>query len=359
MGRVRRTAPLAGSVMALKVIFIALGILAASACGRSADARAPLAAAREYVMGTVVEMRVHAAPSVAVAAGALEAALAELRVVDRLMAVQRAESDVSRVNREGTRHPVLVDARVIEVLEASRRVSRLTGGAFDVTVLPVVQAWGFTDGRPARPGVGVHPAVSGWRHVKVDRERGTVRLTADAAAIDLGGIAKGYALDRARALLRARGVRSAYLDLGGEIATLGAAPDGGRWRIGIRHPRRPDALIGVLELDEGVVSTSGDGEQYLAEGERRAGHIVDPRSGRPADGPASATVVTASATSADALSTAAVVLGAARSRPLLQRLGAGMIVAELGPDGEVAVTTTPGLAFEPAPGIAFRKGKDT
>jgi thiamine biosynthesis lipoprotein len=358
MDRVLRRTPAAGRVRTLQALSIVLGILAASACGRRTEARAPFATAREYVMGTVAEVRVHAAPRSGTATAALEAALAEVRLVDRLMAVQRADSDVSRVNREGTRHPVPVDARVVEVLEASRRVSRLTDGAFDVTVLPVVREWGFTDGRPARPVPDAHPTVAGWRHVKVDGERGTVRLTATGAEIDLGGIAKGYALDRALAILRARGVRSAYLDLGGEIATLGAAPDGGRWRVGIRHPRRPEALLGVLELEEGAVSTSGDGEQFLAEGERRIGHIVDPQSGRPAAGPASATIVTASAMTADALSTAAIVLGAARSRPILRRLGAGMIVAQLRSDGAIAVTTTPGTAFEPAPGVEFNQEGD-
>jgi thiamine biosynthesis lipoprotein len=315
---------------------LAAGLSIATGAG-AATGSTPLASAREYVMGTVVELRIHAAASPAAAARALEAALDEIRTVDRLMAVQRADSQVSRLNREAARRPVSVDRRVVEVLRASLGASRLTGGAFDVTVLPVARAFGFTDGRP-HPVSGPVPRIAGWRHVAVDATAGTVHFTDPGVEIDLGGIAKGYALDRARGILRAEGVGSAYLDLGGEIATIGQPPDGDHWRIGIRHPRRPESLLGVLEVGETAVSTSGDGEQYLRAGGRRLGHVIDPRAGRPADALMSATVVASSATMADALSTAAVVLGAGPMERLLTETdGEGVFAA---PDGRGGLTLT-------------------
>ena len=153
------------------------------------------------------------------------------------------------------------------------------------------------------------------------------------------------AIERSYADVLANGSRSAWLDLGGNIATLGAPPGGGPWRIAIRHPRRAGDRLGVVAMGEASVSTSGDAEQYVMEGGTRRGHIIDPRSGRPADALVSATVVAASATTADALSTAAVVLGDARAREALARAGAdGLLVApESG--GSLRLGATPGLDF--------------
>jgi thiamine biosynthesis lipoprotein len=332
-----RPLAVAAAAAALALVAIRVGPVAADA--------PPVAAAREFVMGTIVELRVYdAAGGRPGATRALEAALAEIRTVDRLMAVQRADSDVSRLNREAARGPVRVDPRVLAVLRASRRVGELTGGAFDVTVLPIVRAWGFVDGTPHVPAAT--PRIAGFRHVVVDTAAGTVAFSDPGVQIDLGGIAKGYALDRARAILRAEGVASAYLDLGGEIATLGTPVEGGRWRVGIRHPRRPASLLGVVEVDEAAVSTSGDAEQFVGAGARRIGHIVDPRRGAPAEGLASATVVAASATMADALSTAAVVLGVGPATRLLERLAVDGIFASLDGDERAPdVVVTPGARF--------------
>jgi len=200
---------------------------------------------------------------------------------------------------------------------------------------------------PARP-TGAVPRPAGFRTLRLDDAAGTVRFTDAAAGVDLGGIAKGYALDRARDVLRAAGVRSAWLDLGGEIATIGAPPDGGRWRIAVRHPRRAGAVLGILEMGEGAVSTSGDGERFVEDAAGRAGHIFDPRTGRPASALVTATVVASSATLADALSTAAVVMGDEAFERLARRLDVGAVLGELAPDAAVRVRVTPGLRFEPA-----------
>jgi thiamine biosynthesis lipoprotein ApbE len=304
----------------------------------------PTAAAREYAMGTFAEVRVYDAG----ASGgreAVEAALAEIRALDRLLAVQRPDSAVSRLNREAARGPVPVDPRVVEVLSRSVEASRTTEGAFDVTVLPVVRAWGFIDGRPHPPAPGPAPRIAGWRSLRIDAAAGTVAFTDAAAQIDLGGIGKGYALDRARDVLRGRGVRSAWLDLGGNIATLGTSPGGGPWRIAVRHPRRDGGRLGVVVMGEASVSTSGDAEQFAMEDGKRRGHVIDPRSGRPADALVSATVVAASAATADALSTAAIVLGDGRARDVLERAGADGLLVGREPDGSLRLGRTTGLKF--------------
>jgi thiamine biosynthesis lipoprotein len=317
------------------------------AAGSARGAGEPLAMLREHTMGTVAEIRVHGAADPAAAAAAAEAAMAELRAIDRLMAVQRGDSDVTRMNQIAARAAVPVDPRVREVLRVALRMHDLTGGAFDVTVLPVVQAWGFDGSQPHRP-TGAVPRIAGSNSVRLDEVAGTVRFLDPATAVDLGGIAKGYALDRARAILRAAGVSSAYLDLGGQVATLGPAPDGGLWRIAIRHPRQPGALLGVVSLGEGSVSTSGDAERFVEDGEGRAGHVIDPRTGRPATRLVVATVVAVSATTADALSTAALVMGGDDFLPLASRLGVEALLGTLIRRSEVRTTQTAGLRFEPA-----------
>lgn len=330
--------------MNLKSILNAVGVSLAVAATAGAVVPPPVAATREYVMGTFAEVRVYDAPD-GQARAAVEAAMGEVRAIDRLMAVQRPDSDVSRLNRDGARGPVAVDARVVEVLAASLEIGRLTDGAFDVTVLPVVRGWGFIDGTPHRPAAPP-PRPAGAGAIRIDEAAGTVRFDDPAAQVDLGGIAKGYALDRARDVLRVRGVRSAWLDLGGQIATLGTPPDGPRWRVAIRHPRHAGEWLGVVEMGEASLSTSGDAEQHVDEPDgRRVAHIVDPRSGEPVVTAASVTVVAPSATRADALSTAAVVLGTTRARAVLPRAGADAVLADVDRAGHVTVTVTPNARF--------------
>lgn len=299
-------------------------------------------------MGTAAEIRIYDLVRRETAPTALEEAFAELRAVDRLMAVQRRGSDVSRMNREAGQRAVTVDPRVVEVLGVARRVSRLTHGAFDVTVLPVVAAWGFLDGPGRRPATApARPA--GWRQVQLDVAHATVRYGARDVGVDLGGIAKGYALDRARAALLDRGVRSAWLDLGGNVATVGVPPDGARWRIGVRDPRRDGALLGVVEVGEASVSTSSDAERFVEDDQGRAGHVIDPRTGAPARALAAATVVAASGALADALSTAALVLGDRRFEAVLARVAGAAVLVDAAATGRPHITVTPGLAFERAP----------
>jgi FAD:protein FMN transferase len=337
--------------------FIALLLTAALSGAATASAAPtrpaiPLVVVQEYVMGTVGEVRVYRSTEPAKARPAAAAAMAEIRALDHLMAVQRPASDVSRVNRDGHAGPVVVDPRVIELLQASVAVSRLTNGAFDVTVLPVVRAWGFTDGTPAEPAAGISPRVAGYRSLRIAAAAHTVSFADAAAAIDLGGIGKGYALDRARDILRAYGVQSAWLDLGGNVATVGLPPDAARWQVGIRDPRHPGRLLGRVAIAEASVSTSSDEIQFVEGADGRQGHIIDPRTRAPARGLVSATVIARSAMQADALSTAAFVLGRKAAAPVLRQAGVQSVLAQLDDRGHFQVAASRGAAFDAEPTIA-------
>jgi thiamine biosynthesis lipoprotein len=206
-------------------------------------------------------------------------------------------------------------------LELALAVAEESGGAFDPTVGAAVEARGFDrnyrTGRRERAGAGGEGAT--WRDVVLDAGRRTVLLRRPLL-LDLGGIAKGLAIDLALCELRA--FPGAAVDAGGDVAVRGRSPRGGPWRVGIRHPRRPGTLCATLQLDEGAVCTSGDYERRSGDG----GHHVHPGSGRPVDQVASCTVVAPTAVLADALSTAACVLGPERGIAWLGRQGVEALV---------------------------------
>jgi thiamine biosynthesis lipoprotein len=187
-----------------------------------------------------------------------------------------------------------------------------------VTVQPLVQLWGFyTMERNSIPSMeeiqAVLPRVGADR-LELDGSAGTAAL-ATGSRLDLGSIAKGYAIDQAIAELRARGVPAALIDLGGNIGVLGQPPSGRPWSVGIKHPRE-DSLIGLLRFKEGAIATSGDYDRYFEVEGQRVSHLLDPRTGFPAEDLYSVTVIAPNATAADALSTAAFVLGPERGMAL-------------------------------------------
>ncbi len=264
------------------------------------------------------------------------------------MSLYRPESDVVRVNVHAAAHAEPVDPEVFACLARARALSDATDGAFDVTVLPLLRAWG------AYPGLAYLPSgrvdAVGWGGLLLDPVQQAVRFRRAGMGIDLGGIAKGFALDRARAAVVAAGARDAILDLGGNLALVGAGPAGG-WRIAVRDPADPDASLGVLALDaDQAVSTSGNYERdFATEGWRTPSHVFDPRTGRPVRGGLAVTVWAPDATTADALSTALLVLGPADAAETLKRapeVGALFVDDDRG-ERRVTLAGRPPRAFEP------------
>jgi thiamine biosynthesis lipoprotein len=244
---------------------------------------------------------------------AIEKAFRAVRVVDAQMSIHRSESQVSRVNAAAGRRSVRVDAAVLDVVERAGAMARRTNGLYDPTVLPLMRLFGFYhSGRTTWPTDREIAAAldrTGYRHVRVDRAAGTLGLAREGVALDLGSIGKGWALDRAVDAIRAEGVSSALVDMGGNVYALGAPDDDpAGWSVGIPHPET-GRIERVLTLRDRAIATSNDKEQTHRLGKRRAGHLLDAVHGRPADGHTSATVVTATGVASDVHSTAAYLLG--------------------------------------------------
>ncbi len=269
---------------------------------------------RSSALGASVEFTVLAMPAKQ-AHRAIDAALAELEVIEQVMSLYRPESQICRLNRDGRLdrpHPALV-----EVLEMAARVSDQTAGAFDVTVQPL---WRLAAecrrlGRPpARDEIAEARARVDWRRVECSPKE--VRFRSPGVAITLNGIAQGYAADRVRAILAEHGVKHALINAG-EFSPVGAGPDGKPWRVGIQHPRQPDRLLEAVVCDGRAIATSGDYETPFT-ADLQQHHIFDPRTGVSPPELASATILAPTAMEADALSTAAMVLGSRRLLELLR-----------------------------------------
>jgi len=319
----------------------------AAAAGNAADTGDVAITERaELVMGTVARLAVF---DRAVAPAAFAAAFAALRAVDASMSLYIPGSELVRVNAHAAQHPEPVGLELFTLLTRARALSEETDGAFDITVLPLLRLWG------AYPGLGYlgrgNRSAVGFAGLQLDPAARTVSFRRPGMALDLGGIAKGFGLDRAAAALHAAGVGAARLDLGGNLALLGAGPRG-VWRVAVRDPDVPEEPLGILALGSDVaVSTSGNyARDFAAEGWRAPSHIYDPRSGRPVLAPRAVTVWASDATTADALSTALVVVGSQGAASVLAREPrAGALVVEgSGPTRRIDVQGEPPLAWDAA-----------
>lgn len=287
-------------------IALTLGLLvsAASCGGGEPHVR------ESYLMGTRASVTIYGMRA-ARADSAAAAGLREMHRIESILSTWRADSDVSRLNAAPGGEPVSVPPEVIDVLGQAYAFSEFTGGAFDVTARPLVLLWGFQGGEavlPSDEAIEEARRLVGWRKISF-AEGDTAVILSGGATVDLAGIGKGYAVDRCAEVLRAHGVRRALVDLGGNMYAIGSPPGRDAWTIGIRDPESEQAMIGRLSIRDEAVSTSGNYENYVVIGGRRYGHIIDPRTGRPVEHVLGVTVVAATATAADALSTGMFVLG--------------------------------------------------
>lgn len=326
---------------------LAVAVAFVSTLGAFPAAAASWASQARFIMGTLwtIEARGTAIDE------AIEGAFAEIRRLDELLSTYKPESELSRVNREAGRTWVPVSPETAGLLRRALGYSRESGGAFDPTVGALVRLWGFKHldyRKPADLEIEAVKEKVGYRHVRVDDRLG-VRFGRPGLEIDLGAIAKGYAVDRAITHLKRSGAAAARVDAGGNQGVYGESPAGKAWLFGVKHPREDGEVLGVVPLATGAVSTSGDAERGFWEGGVRYGHILDPQSGRPAQGMLSVTVVAPTAEQADALSTALYVLGSERGRVLLSRYrGCDALFVRAGTaPGEFELTRTEGLPWTP------------
>ena len=263
------------------------------------------------IMGTAVECQAfHAIPQQA--RKAVEAAFTAVKQVDRDMSLYRPESDIGRLNRLTGQGETPVRDSTAAVLREALSVARASQGALDVTISPLLAQWGFHSVRQEAPGprqLEAALALVDYRHVHLDVSNGTVRLARPGVRLDLGGIAKGYAVDVAVDGLLRHGVSQGMVNAGGDLRLLGRHPDGAPWVVGVQHPLAPAKLLLALSLDGGAVATSGNYMRYRVYNGRRYGHLLHPQHGYPADTALSMTVVAPTAMRADALATAALIMG--------------------------------------------------
>ena len=286
-----------------------------------------------FAMGTLVSVTV-TAPDPGQRSAAIASAFAEVEHIEALTTRYSEDSEVSRLNAlEDGYVGERVDRDVAEIASLSLAVAEASGGAFDITVAPLVELWPLDDEDFVPPDDEAVTAALGsvnWRAVQVDTAASTMTVL-PGTRLDLAGVAKGHAVDRAVAALERAGVESGVVDAGGDIGFAGTPPHPDGWYAGIKHPRA-EGLLGVLRLDGGSVATSGDYQRCVTIGGVRYHHILDPSTGYPARGLVSVTVAANLAAEADALATAVFVLGA----------DAGMELIENTPGAEALIVTGDG-----------------
>ena len=258
---------------------------------------------------------------------AMNAAFEEIKKIENIANKFSPASEISRLNKNGE---IKASPDFLNLIKESKKYYALSGGAFDITVSPLVDTWKnkikealekkSENLLPAEDELGDKLTLVGSDKIFINQKESLVKFTQSGMSIDLGGIAKGYAVDKAVLRLKALGINSCLINAGGNIYCLGKKGKR-KWHIGIQHPRNPGKLLFYLDLENQAVATSGDYEQYFMLAGKRYSHIINPETGYPVDnGLASVTIITKYATTADILSTTVFVLGKEKGQALLEKI---------------------------------------
>lgn len=319
----------------LRLFSLLLCLLLLAGCGRKAEEES--ATLELFAMDTYMTLSC-SGPG---AEEALAEAKAELLRLDALLSTGSENSEIARINRDGNG---CLSPESLAMVQQALTLWEDTDGAFDITIYPLMELWGFTGDSPARPTEEEREALLPLCSSSLlTLEESRLTLT-EGQGIDLGGIAKGYASTRLMGLFRSRGITSAVVSLGGNVQALGSKPDGSPWRCGIRdpfHPENPDSFLGIVSIRDQAVITSGAYERNFtdeADGETYH-HILDPKTGMPAEsGLISVTVVSSDGCLADGLSTACYVMGAERSLAYWQQHSDRFDLILMDETGQVTIT---------------------
>ncbi len=276
-----------------------------------------------YTMGSIVTIKAFCEDE-RLCNKAIDEAFLEIKTIDRLMSVFDKNSQLSLVNSHSKDKEVGVDTRLIEVFEHAERFSHLTNGAFDVTVEPLMQLYGFRDDAvlhhfPTDKEIAGTLDGIGVKNILLDTENSTVALAHPETKIDFGGIAVGYSLDRAAEILRSHGITSALLNHSGDIYAIGAPPDEDSWTIEITEPQHTDRTITTVHIKDQALSTSGNYENFRKADGKTIGHLLNPSTGKTATSILSGTTIAPMAIEADALSTGFFVLGLEQTKIIVQQ----------------------------------------
>ncbi len=272
----------------------------------------------EAIMGTAIRVELWAEDRRSGEA-AVAAVMDEMHRVDRAMSPHKATSELCRINREAGRQPVPLSEEMYRLVEQAITFSRLSHGAFDISYAAVGQLYDYRRRvRPPPAALAQARTLVGWQQLQLDPHNRSLRFAQDGMRIDLGGFAKGHAVDRAVALLSRRGIRHAMVSAGGDSRVLGDRR-GRPWNVVIRDPHRVGEAVAVLPLENVSISTSGDYERYFDDGAERVHHLIDLGTGQSPRGLRSVTILAPDGLTSQALSKAVFVLGAERGLALVEQ----------------------------------------
>ena len=323
----------------MKRLFIS-GLLVAAlmlaGCGVQTSAEGPSQTREVYAMDTVMTLEACGQNADA----ALDEAVAEIERLDALWSIASSDGEIARLNAE---KQITASADTLALLTRAKEISAATSGLFSTTIAPLMEAWGFTSGDYRVPDEAELSAL--LAHVddeEIAISDSTVTIPADAK-VDLGGIAKGFTSARVMEIFRENGVENGILSLGGNVQALGTKPDGSLWRVGLQDPADERALFATLELADKAVITSGAYERNFEQNGITYHHIIDPRTGYPAEsGLSSVTIVSDDGTLADGLSTALFIMGKEAAVEFWRSRRDDFDMVLLADDG--AVTVSAGIA---------------
>lgn len=255
----------------------------------------------------------------------------EINRLEKLFSPTIEQSEIFVINQYAAKQTVNVSKDTFDLIEKAKEYCNITEGAFDITIAPVVKAWGFTEEVkrvPSDEEIQQKLQLVDNNKLHIDKQNSTVYLEYENMSIDLGGIAKGYASDKVNEILKKNDVSSAVISLGGNVSVTGKRPDGTKWRIAVQDPMNSEGYVGILNVEDTSVITSGVYQRFFEQDGKKYHHIIDTKTGKPTQtGLLSVTIVCDDGAMADALSTSVMVAGLQKGSELWRKLGNfGMIV---------------------------------
>ncbi|HJW10316.1 MAG TPA: FAD:protein FMN transferase [Albitalea sp.] len=286
---------------------------------RRAGVRGGWLARDEAIMGTAIRVELWS-ENRAAGEAAIAAVMAEMHRIDRAMSPFKPESELSRINRDAAAGPVPLSDEMLQLIERAIEFSRLSDGAFDITYASAGHLYDYRQGiRPSDDALAQACAAIGYRHLVLDRVAHSVRFAREGMRIDLGGFAKGYAVDNGAAILARHGIGNAIVTAGGDSHVLGDRR-GRPWTVAIRDPRRADEVVAVLPLADVAISTSGDYERFFEQDGVRCHHVIDPKTGVSPSSVHSVTILADDGLTTEALSKSVFVMGLDKGMRLVESL---------------------------------------
>lgn len=302
----------------------------------------PLVRVARHLMATRFEIALHGRDRHYLQSAG-ETVLDEIARIEAQLSFYRSDSDIAEINRSAHLEPVPVDGVLFALLSRAKHLGQATQGAFDITIGPLLQAWGMTGEGGSIPDpvkAAAEKQNCGWHNLLLDADTQTVAFARPGMSINLGAVGKGFAVARGTEILQELEVPGALLHGGtSSIAAVGKDPQGGSWQVSLRNPYDDTAPLSTLQLCSNTLSTSGVHNRYFTAGERRLAHILDPRTGEPVESAVISAVVCGDAADGDALSTALLVLGE-EGLPLVRSLGADWAMVALPVEGGLEVLTS-------------------